>query len=87
MKIDTISDPLITFVVRIVAHKLYQSSRLNNVPCIIVDMGYEIVKKDHIYVLVELQMQQLSKNLGAIRNTKSAQCKFGSILVCIFFYI
>ena len=27
------------------------------------------------------------ENLGAIRKTKSAQCKFGSILVCIFFYV
>ena len=27
------------------------------------------------------------ENLGAIRRTKGAQCKFGSILVCIFFYI
>lgn len=32
-------------------------------------------------------MQQLSKNLGAIWKTKSAQCKFGSILVRIFFYV
>ena len=27
------------------------------------------------------------ENLGAIRKTKSAQYKFGSILVCIFFYV
>ena len=27
------------------------------------------------------------ENLGAIRRTKGAQCKFGSILVCIFFYV
>lgn len=27
------------------------------------------------------------ENLGAIRNIKSAQCKFGSILICIFFYV
>ena len=31
-------------------------------------------------------MHQLIENLGAIRKTKSAQCKFRSILVCIFFY-
>ena len=50
-------------------------------------MGYKIVMKDHTYDLVELQMQQLSKKMGAIRKTKSAQCKFGSILICILFYI
>ena len=27
------------------------------------------------------------ENLGAITKSKSAQCKFGSILVCIFFYV
>ena len=27
------------------------------------------------------------EKLGAIRKSKSAQCKFGSILVCIFFYV
>ena len=32
-------------------------------------------------------MQQIMENLGAIRRSKSAQCKFGSILICIFFYV
>ena len=32
-------------------------------------------------------MQQILKNLGAIRISKNAQCKFGSILICIFFYV
>ena len=27
------------------------------------------------------------ENLGGIRKSKSTQCKFGSILVCIFFYV
>lgn len=27
------------------------------------------------------------KNLGAIRRSKGAQCKFGEILICIFFYV
>ena len=49
MNIDTIIEPLIEFVVRIISHKFYQSSRLNNVPCIVVDVGYKIVKRDHTY--------------------------------------
>ena len=32
MTIDTITDPLIDLAVRVIAHKFYQSSRLNNVP-------------------------------------------------------
>ena len=86
MTIDTITNPLLNFVVRVISHKFYQSSRLNSVPYIAMDVGYKIVKKDHIYDLVELQLQ-LMENLGAIRKTKSAQCKFCFILVSIFFYV
>ena len=50
-------------------------------------MGYKIVKKDHTYDLAKLQLQQIMENLGAIRRFKSAQCKFGSILISIFFYV
>ena len=73
MTIDTIIDPLIEFVVRVVLHKFYQSTRLNSVPCIAMDVGYKIVKKYHTYDVAELQLQQLMENLGAIRKTKSAQ--------------
>ena len=87
MTIDTMIDPLINFVVRVISHKFYQSSRLNSIPYIAVDVSNKIVKKDHTYDLVELKLQQLMENLGAIRKTKGAQCKFGSILVCILFYV
>ena len=72
MTIDIIIDPLLNFVVRVISHKLYQSSRLNSVPCIVMDVGYKIVKKDHTYDLAKLQFQQLMENLGEIRKTKSA---------------
>ena len=87
MKIDTIIDPLLEFCIRVMLYKLYESSRLNSVLCIVVDVGYKIVKKDHTYDLAELQMQQIMENLRAIRKFKSPQYKFGSILVCIFSYI
>ena len=56
-------------------------------PCIVVYTAYKFVKKDHTYDLVELMLQQINKNMGAIRKSKGAQCKFGSSLVCIFFYV
>ena len=56
MTINTILNPLITFVVRIITHKFFQSSRLNNVSCIAVDLGYKIVKKDHSYDLAKLNL-------------------------------
>lgn len=54
MAIDSIHDPLVEFAVRVIAHKFYQSSRPNSVPCIAVDVGYKLVKKDHTYDLAEL---------------------------------
>ena len=87
MPIDTITDLLIEFAVKVISHKFYQSRRLNSVPYTTMDVGYKIFKKDHTYDLAELQLQKLVENLGAIRMTKSAQCKFGSILICILFYV
>ena len=72
---------------RVISQKFYQSSRLNSVPCIAVDVAYKLVKKDHTYDLAELMLQQINENLGAIRKSKGAQCKFGSVLVCMFFYV
>lgn len=87
MTIGTIIEPLLDFVVRIISHKFYQSSRLNNVPCIAIDVAYKLVKKDHTYDLAELMLQQINENLGAVRRSKGAQCIFGLVLVCIFFYV
>lgn len=87
MPIDTIKDPLLDFARRVISHKFYQSSRLNNVPCIAVDVAYKSVKRDHTYDLAELQLQKIIENLRTIRKSKSAQCNFGSILVCILFYV
>ena len=74
MAINTITKPLLDFAVRIISYKFYQSSRLNSVPCIVVDVAYKLVKKDHTYDLAELMYQQINENLGAIRKSKGTQC-------------
>ena len=87
MSIDSILDLLISFIVKVIAHKFFQSSRPNSVFCMVVDLGYKIVKRDHTYDLAKLSLQKLSKNLEAIRKTKSESCEFGSLLVSKFFYV
>lgn len=72
MTIDTITDSLLDFSIRVISHKFYKSSRLNSVPYIVMDVGYKIIKKYHTYDLAKIQLQQLMENLGAIRKTKSA---------------
>ena len=56
MTIDTIFISLITFAVRIIGHKVFQSSRLNSMSFMVMHLGYKIVKKAHTYDLVELQL-------------------------------
>ena len=75
------------FFVRVIAHKFYQSRKLNNISCIAVDLGYKIVKKDHEYDLTKLQLHQLIKNLEAMKKAKNTSCEFGSLLICILFYV
>ena len=75
--IGTIIDPLLDFSIRVISHKFYHSRRLNSVLCIVIDVGYKIVKEDHTYDLVELQMQQIMENLGAIRKSNIYQCIVG----------
>ena len=49
MNIGTITDPLVAFFMRVIAHKFYQSSRPNSVTCIVVNLGYKLVRKNHEY--------------------------------------
>ena len=39
MSIDNIEDPLIEFYVHVIAQKLCEYSILNNIPCVIDDLG------------------------------------------------
>lgn len=50
-------------------------------------MAWNIVKKDHSYDLADLQLIQLVENLGSMRKAKNSLCMFGSLIVCIFFYV
>ena len=43
MKLNSVSDMEIKFVIHVIAHKIYSSSRLNSVPCEAVDLAYKVV--------------------------------------------
>ena len=64
MTTDTITNPLIDFVDRVIAHKFYQSSKINSIPCVAIDIGYKMVKRDHTYDVAELQIQQIIERKG-----------------------
>lgn len=87
LSITNIFDPIIELVESVIAQKLYQLSRLNSVPCMIVDQAWKIIMKDHECDLPELQRLQLAENLKSIRKEKNSMFKFGYLILCILFYI
>ena len=87
MKISNVSDVELKFGIHIIAHKIYNSSRLNSVPCEAVDLAYKVVKKNLEYDLVDLMLKQLNKNMESIRTSKNNLWKFSSLLTCLFFYV
>ena len=54
MLIDGIKDPIIEFLVHVIVQKFYQSTILNSVTCVAIDLGHKIVKKDHTYDITKL---------------------------------
>ena len=86
LKINNVSDIELKFGIIIIAYKLYSSSRLNSVACEAVDLAYKVVKKNLEFDLAEVLLKQFNKNMESIRTSKKNPCKFGSLLICIFFY-
>ena len=87
MKICSVTDMELNFGIHIIAHKIYNSSRLNSVSCEAVDLAYKVVKNNLSLDLTELLLNQFNKNIESIRTSKKNPCKFGSLLTCLFFYV
>lgn len=56
-------------------------------PCEAVDLAYKIVKKNMEFDLARVLLKKLNKNMDSIRTAKKNPYKFGSLLVCLFFYV
>jgi hypothetical protein len=87
LKLNNITNVELKFGIYVVAYKLYSSSRLNSVPCEAIDLTYKVVKKNMEFDLADVLLKQLNKNMDSIRTAKSNPYKFGSLLVCLFFYV
>lgn len=86
LKLNGVTDLELKYAIHAIVHKMYSSSQANSVPYEVVDLAYKIVKKDLVFDLPELQLVQFCKNLENIQATKPNPWKFGSLLVCLFFY-
>lgn len=87
MHLNNVTDMEIKFGIHVIAYKIYNSSRSNIVPCEVVDLAYKFVKNNLSFDLTELQHIHLSKNIERIQASKNNSCKFGSLLMCLFFYV
>ena len=87
LKLNTVADAELRFGIHVIAHKIYSSSCPNSVPCEAVDLAYKVVKKNVEFDLSKLLLSQFNKNMESIRTSKNNPCKFGSLLICLFFYI
>lgn len=75
------------FWIHVITQKIYSSSQLNSVSYEVVDLRLKVVKNSLSFNLVELQHNQLIKNMESIRVLKTNPCNFGSLLTCQFFYV
>lgn len=87
LKLNGVTDLELKYAIHAIALKMYSSSRPNSAPCEVVDLAYKTMKKDLEFDLVELQLVQFNKNLESIRAAKPNPCNFGSLLVCLLFYV
>src|SRR5271156_5742188 len=47
---------------------------------------YKIIKQGKKMDLVEILLHQFEENMCTIRSSRKNTCKFGSLIMCIFFY-
>lgn len=70
-KINNVLDVELRFGIHIIAHKIYNSSQLNSVPCEAIDLAYKVVKKNLEFDLLDLLLKKLNKNMDNIRHPKT----------------
>ena len=67
MKISSVINMELKFSIHIIAHKIYNSSRLNSVSCEAMDLAYKVVKNNLSLDLAKLMLNQFKKNMESIR--------------------
>lgn len=85
----TISE-IIEYDVRIasmvMSYKVYQSSRDNSISGTTIYTAYQILKEDKLYDLCGVLQSELLNNLKKIKQDKKHVFKFGTLIICLYFY-
>lgn len=87
MIITHIEDAKVRFAFVVLGYMVYQSSRMNSVSSCAIHARYRIIKEDETYDICEMIQSQFMVNMEIIKKDKKQSFKYGSLLVCIFFYV
>lgn len=86
MTIDDILEDGIHFASMVIGYKIYYSSQKNFVSGTTVYTAYEMPRENKKYDLCELLQSELINYLKKIKENKKNPFKYGTLLLCIFFY-
>lgn len=67
-------------------YKVYQSSRDNTVSSTTIYVAYKVIKEDELYDLCEVLQSELLNNLKKVKHDKKYVFKFGTLIICLYFY-
>lgn len=86
MTINDILEYDVKFASMVIGYKIYHSSQENSVSSTAIYAAYEMVKKNKEYDLCELLWSELMNNLTKIKQEKKNTFKYGTFILCLFFY-
>lgn len=86
MTINNTLEHDIRFASMVIGYKIYFSSKENYVFCTIIYTAYELMRETKKYDLCEFLRSELTKNIKKIKENKKNPFKFGTVLLCLFFY-
>lgn len=86
ISINNITDPGVRFATMVIGYQIFHSSKMNNVPSVVVHVAYRMMIESAYYDLCEAVRSQLKLNLESIKKDNSQKFKYGQLLIGLFFY-
>lgn len=87
MKISDIIEYDVRIASMVMEYKVYESSRANIVSNLAIYASYRILKENKLYDLYGVLLSELMRNLNKIKNCKKYIFNFGTLIICLAFYL
>lgn len=86
ISVNKIADPGVIFATMVIGYQIFHSSKMNNVPSVVVHVAYKMMIENEDYDLCEAMRSQLMLNLESIKKDNRQKFKYGHLLIDLFFY-